>query len=164
MIEERRHDRRVGRVALFEFADLLITVAFMEKLEQLECVDEVAVVGKGDRAIGARAKRWLGVHPVARAGRRVARVAHGHVTLEGFEVAFVEHLGDKPHVLVHEDLLAVRGRDARGFLPAVLERVQPEIGQGGNVFPWREYAKNAAFILRAAIVGKEVVVESSVCG
>ena len=121
-------------------------------------------MGEGDRTVGARSKRWLSVHPVARARRRVARVAHGHVSLEGFEVAFVEHLGHEAHVLVYEDLLAVRGRDARGFLPAVLKRVQPKVGECGNVFPWREHAKNAALVLRAAIVGKEVVSESSVRG
>ena len=107
MIEKRRHDRRVGRVALLELTDFRAALALVEKLEELEGVHEVAIVGEGDRAIGARAERRLGIHPVACPGRGIARVAHGHVALKSLEIAFVEHLRDETHVFVDEDLFAV---------------------------------------------------------
>ena len=54
------------------------------------------------------------------------------VALEGGEVALVEDLGDEAHVLDDGDVLAVAHRDARRLLPAVLQRVQPEVGELGN--------------------------------
>ena len=82
VIEKGRHDRRVGRVDLLELTDFRAALALVEKLEELEGVHEVAIMGEGDRAVGSRAERRLGVHPVACPGRGIARVAHGHVTLE----------------------------------------------------------------------------------
>ena len=47
-------------------------------------------------------------------------------------------------------------RDAGGFLPAVLEREEPVVGQLGHVLGWGENPEDAAGILRAVVDGVEI--------
>ena len=84
------------------------------------------------------------------------------MTLEGAERGLVEDLGDEAHVLEDEDLGAVAHRDARGFLSAVLQGVQPEIGELGDLFTRSPDTEDAASVLGAFLTGEQVVVESSV--
>jgi hypothetical protein len=55
-------------------------------------------------------------------------VADPHVTFERRERRFIEDLSDEAEFLVDEDVLAVRDRDTGGFLAAVLQREEAEIG------------------------------------
>ena len=92
-------------------------------------VREVAVVAEREPGVADRAVHGLRVAPRARSGRRVAHVSDREVPLERDEVALVEHLRDEAHVLHDGDELAVAHRDAGRLLPAVLERVEPEVGE-----------------------------------
>ena len=92
---------------------------------------------------------------VARAGRGVARVADREVALERVERRLVEDLRDQAHVLVDQDLAAVADRDAGRLLAAVLQGVEPEVGQLGDVLPGRPDTEDAAGVLRALVVRVE---------
>ena len=82
------------------------------------------------------------------------------------EVALVEDLRDQAHVLVDQDLRAVADRDAGRLLAAVLQRVEAEVGElgdlGGRPGPPRPDAEDAAGVLRALLLGMEIVTEPTV--
>ena len=132
---------------------------------ELAGVDQVAVVPEGDPTVAGVPKGRLGVLPVARAGGGVAGVADGEVAVEGGQVALVEDLGDQAHVLVDHDAVAVADRDPGGLLAAVLQGVEPEVGELGDLFAGRPDAEDAAGVLRAllaGLTGKEIVGEPTV--
>ena len=59
-------------------------------------------------------------------------MADGDVTAQGMQHGLVEDLRDQPHVLVDDDPAPVADRYASGFLAAVLQRVQAEVGELGD--------------------------------
>jgi hypothetical protein len=131
---------------------------------ELGGVDEIAVVAEGDRAVAGGAEGGLGVLPGRGAGGGVAGVAHGEVAGEGGERGLVEDLGDQAHVLEDEDLRTVAHRDAGGFLAAVLEGVEPEVGELGDLLARGPDSEDSAGVLRALLSGagsgrSEVVAE-----
>ena len=74
----------------------------------------------------------------------VAAVADGDVALHRAQRLLVEDLADQPEVLEHQHLGAVGDGDARGFLAAVLQRVQAVVGELGDLFARRPDAEYAA--------------------
>ena len=88
-------------------------------------------MGERDRADVRRGAERLRVDERAAARGRIAHVADRVAALELLEDPLVEHVGDQPHAAVH-CLRPVRARvrdDPRALLAAVLERVEPEIGE-----------------------------------
>ena len=163
------HDRRVGALgALHHVGDRVLDRVRLVRREQrrdhlgvrrraeadallaqlgvqLDGVDEVAVVGQRDLApVGA--PDGLGVLPRVRAGRRVADVADGHAALERAQLLLVEDLVDEALVAHRHDVAVLGGRDAGGLLAAVLERVEREVGEPGDLLLRREYAEDAALV------------------
>ena len=96
-------------------------------------VGQVAVVGDGDRAAGRGGGDGLGVSQIGAACRRVADVADGAMAGQAAQSLRAEHVGHPSHGLLGVEVHAVRGRDPRGFLPPVLEGVEPEIGHVGRL-------------------------------
>ena len=94
---------------------------------------EVAVVGEGDlAAVGAMDR--LRVLPRVGARRRVADVPEGQVAAERAELLLVEDLVDQAQLAQGHDVPAHIGRgDACRLLPAVLQRVEREVGEPGDV-------------------------------
>ena len=91
--EQRRDERGVGGVAAGELAgDAGAAEVLVHEGLELDGVDEVAVVGEGQRAAAGAAERRLGVLPRGAAGRRVARVADRDVAAERAERRLVEDL------------------------------------------------------------------------
>src|SRR5207248_266437 len=88
----------------------------------------------------------LGVVPAASAGCRVAHVRYCDVAREGAKAAFVEDLGDEAEVTLGRYVAVVAGRDPSRFLTAVLEGVQREVGEPGDVVLGRVDAKDAALV------------------
>ena len=134
----------------------------LDQLAQLVGVDQVAVVAERDRAVRGGAERRLGVLPGAGPGRGVAGVADREVALERVQGGLVEDLRDQAHVLVDEDLAAVADRDAGRLLAAVLEGVETEVGELGDVLAGGPDAEDAAGVLGALVLRVEVVVEPTV--
>ena len=134
----------------------------LEPVAQLGGVGEVAVVRERDGARVAAAERRLGVLPGAGAGRGVAAVADREVALERAQAALVEDLGDQAHVLVDQEARAVTGGDARRLLAAVLQRVEAEVGELGDLLAGSPDPEDAAGILRGLLTGDEVMCQSSV--
>ena len=120
------------------------TPCSMQLRAQLVGVREVAVVPERDRAARAVGDDRLRVHPVRRAGRRVAGVPDRRAPREGLQLALVEDLRDEPHVAHGEHAPAVADGDARALLPAVLQRVEREVGEAGDVAAGRVDAEDAA--------------------
>ena len=134
----------------------------LDHLLELVGVDQVAVVAKGDGAAVAGTERRLGVLPGARAGGGVAAVADRDVADEARERRLVEDLRDQAHVLVDQDLPAVAHRDAGRLLAAVLEGVQPEVGELGDVLARRPDPEHAAGVLGALVLRVECQRQPSV--
>ena len=116
---------------------------------QLDRVDQVAVVRERQRAAVVTDDR-LRVLPGRRAGGRVANVADRHVADERAELVLVEHLRDEALVADRHDLAAARGGGDPGrLLAAVLERVQREVREIGDVVSRRKDAEDAALVARS---------------
>ena len=96
----------------------------LEARAQIAEVDEVAVVGDGDEALGGVDADGLRVEQRRVAGGGVARVADGHVAGELGEHIVGEDFGDQAHALDVGEMLAVGGGDAGGFLAAMLQSVE----------------------------------------
>ena len=86
-----------------------------------------------DRARAAVVDERLRVRPAVRAGRRVARVPDRELAGERLELLLVEDLGDEAHVADDREAPAVGHRDARGLLPAMLEREEAEVREAGDL-------------------------------
>ncbi len=84
------------------------------------------------------------------------------MALERTEGGLVEDLGDEAHVLEDEDLGAVADRDARGFLAPMLEGVEPEVRELGDLFTRSPDTEDAASVLGALLAGEQIVIESTV--
>ncbi len=89
-------------------------------------------------------------------------MADGQVAVQGVQVALVEDLRDQAHVLVDEDLVAVADRDAGRLLAAVLQGVQAEVGELGDLFTGGPDAEDAAGVLGALLPGQQVVGEAAI--
>ena len=99
----------------------------LEPLAELARVDQVAVVGKRQRSAAVDHAQRLGVLERDAARRGVTVVADRERSRQPRQQGVVEHVRHQPQPLVTVELPALVARDdARGFLPAVLQRVQPE--------------------------------------
>jgi len=126
-------------------------------------VDEVAVVGERDLApVGA--PDGLGVLPGARARRGVAHVPERHLALEGAQLLLVEDLVDEALVAQGHDPAVLRRRDSRRLLPAMLERVEREVGQARDLRAGREEPEHAALVAGAVAIVDHFGEPSDGCG
>ena len=160
VVGQQRRDQAgvVGRglaLTQVEVELVLLLRQRLDRLLELVGVDQVAVVAERDGAAVAGAERRLGVLPRAGAGGGVAAVADRDVADQAGEGRLVEDLRDQAHVLVDQDLTAVADRDAGRLLAAVLQRVQPEVGQLGDVLARRPDPEHAAVVLGSLVVGIE---------
>ena len=73
-------------------------------------------------------------------------MADRHVAGERLEAALVEDLGDQAEVTLGGDVPALAGRDAGRLLAAVLERVEREVGEPGDVLLRGVDAEDAALV------------------
>jgi hypothetical protein len=67
------------------------------------------------------------------------------------DVVAIEIAGDVTHRPMRMEMLFVEGRDARGFLPAVLQRMQPERDEARRIVGTPD-AKDAALFMQFVIV------------
>lgn len=133
-----------------------------DHLRELGGVDQVPVVAEGDRAVRGGTERRLRVLPHRGAGGGVAGMTDRDMALERTQRRFVEDLRDQSHVLEDQDLGPVAHCDARGFLSAVLQGIQSEIGELGDLFTRSPDTEDATSVLGAFLSGEQVVVESSI--
>jgi len=115
---------------------------------QLDGVDQVAVVRERQLAtVGA--VHGLRVLPRARSGGRVAHVADRHLALQGAQLLLVEDLIDQAEVAQGHDVPVLDGRDPRGLLATVLERVQSEERESSDVVLRAVDAEDTALVARS---------------
>src|SRR6185436_5580430 len=100
-----------------------------QRVTQLAGVDQVAVVPERQLAVRAVDDDRLGVGEPALAGRRVAHVAGGEVPGQPGERVAAERIVDVAHRARGADAGAVGGGNAGAFLAAMLERVEPQVGE-----------------------------------
>ena len=130
---------------------------------QLDGVDEVAVVGERDLALVGAPDR-LRVLPRVRAGGRVADVPDRHVAAQRAQLLLVEDLVDEALVAHRHDVAALGRGDARGLLAAVLERVEGEVRQAGDIGAGGMDAEHSALVARAVTEVDHDVAEDSGAG
>ena len=145
-VEQGGQDGGVGGGAAAELATEVLPGGSAHGVHELTGVGEVAVVGQGKGGAGRRAEHRLGVLPGGGALGGVADVADGDVAGEVGQGLVVEDLGDQAKVLVDEDLGAVGGGDAGRLLAAVLEGVQAEVGQAGDLLARGPDAEDTALL------------------
>ena len=109
-------------------------------------VDEVAVVGQRQRAAAGREDDRLGVDQERRARRRVPDVADGRPAGQPREPGLVEDVGDVAHLPLDVDLRRSSSvAIPADSWPAVLERVEAEVGEVGGVLRVAD-PEDAAFV------------------
>ena len=101
------------------------------------------------RAVGAVDEEGLGVLDAAGAGGGVAGVADGGEALEMQKVFLLEDLRDEAHVLVDDDALAVGCGDACALLTSMLQSIETEEGDSGDVFSRGIHPEDAAGLVEA---------------
>ena len=79
-------------------------------------------------------------------------MADRHVALQRPQLLLVEDLGDEARVAQRRDVAALAGGDPGRLLAAVLQRVEAEVGEAGDVVPGCVYAEHPAFLARAVAV------------
>ena len=95
----------------------------------LHGVDQVAVVRHGNRSFVRLHQNRLRIQQRRVSGGRVARVADGQRAAHFREHIFGEDVGHRAHGLVRARSQAIGSDDPRRFLPAMLQRVQPQVSQ-----------------------------------
>ena len=96
-------------------------------------VDEVAVVGDGQRAARVIDEQRLRVAQVGDAGGGVAVVADRQASGQARQAVLGKHVVDPPHADLGLHGFAVRRHDAGAFLAAVLQGIEPQVGQLGGL-------------------------------
>ena len=160
--KERRDQGGVRGVALLHFAAELAAVAFHDHGVELGRVGQVAVVRQGHGAGAGGAEGGLGVGPVAGSGGGVAAVSHRQVPGQGVQRGLVEDLGNEAHVLVDVDPLAVTGSYTSRLLTAVLQCIQPVIGEFCYFFTWCPDPEDATSVLRAFFAREKIMRKFSI--
>jgi len=79
-------------------------------------------------------------------------VPDGNIALQALQHRLREHARDQAEVFVGADAPAVGDGDARALLPAMLQREQPEVGQSGDILPWRVDAEQPTRLARRILV------------
>src|SRR5262249_50920745 len=82
-----------------------------------------------------------------------------HVALERPQLLLVEDLGDEARVAQGRDVAALAGRDPGRLLAAVLEGVEPEVGEAGDVVAGRVHAEDAALIARSIALAESLLIQ-----
>ena len=106
---------------------------------------------RNSAAVRRRAVGRLGVLPRAGTSRRVATVADGEMPAQRRQSRLVEDLGDQPELLVNNDRRAVRDGHPGSLLAAVLQGIEPEVRQLGDILAGRPDAEDTASILRGLL-------------
>src|SRR2546428_1798375 len=89
-------------------------------------VHQVAVVRQGPLALLATDGQRLRVLQVRVPRCRITRVPDGRAPHKAAERVLRKHFGHTPHAFMADPALAVRGYDARAFLPPALYSIQAE--------------------------------------
>src|SRR5450756_689691 len=78
------------------------------------------------------------------------------------QAGLVEDLRDQTHVLVDQQPNTITGCDAGRLLAAVLQRIEPEVGQLGDVLARGPDSEDPAGVLRGFLAGKKIVGQSPI--
>ena len=73
----------------------------------------------------------------------------GHLAAQRAQLLLVEHLVDEALVAHRHDVAALGRGDARRLLAAVLQRVEGEVGEPGDIRAWSVDAEHAALVARS---------------
>ena len=122
-----------------------------EGAAQLAGVGEIAVVRQRQLALVAIDDDGLGVDQRGVAGGGVARVADGGGAGQARQHRGLEDFLHQAHALFEVQRGAVGGDDAGGFLAAMLQGVEAEIGELGG-FGVAEDAADTAVIVKLIVV------------
>jgi len=115
-------------------------------------VGEVPVMAEGDFALVAVDDDRLGVKQSFVAGGRVAGVADGQAAGKFCENAGLEDFFDFAHGAMELEFRAVARDDAGGFLAAMLQSVEAEVGEIRG-FGMAEDAEHATVVVEMIVVG-----------
>ena len=100
---------------------------------QFRGIDEIAVVAQGNLAVRAFDQERLGIDDPAVAGCRVMDMTNRGPSDQAGQYSFVKDVADVTHGPREAQAAIVGDRDASALLPAVLLRVQAQVGNVGRV-------------------------------
>lgn len=105
----------------------------LELLPELGGIGQITIMRDGDLSPGAIDCQGLSVAEMGGAGCGIPRVPDRDRALELLQGVSLEDLRDQPHTLVSMKILAVGSHDSGAFLSAMLESVQPVVGQFSGI-------------------------------
>ena len=114
---------------------------------QLRGIDQIAVVGQGERAQAGHQQHGLGIADLAAAGGGIAVVADGQLARHALQHLLVKHLAHQAHVLVQAHPGLVEDGDSCRFLAPVLQGVEAEVGEVGHRLAWGQHGEDTARLL-----------------
>src|ERR1700733_9675816 len=119
-------------------------------LAQLDRVGQVAVVPQRDFSLVAVNHHRLRVHQDVVARRRIARVPDRRVSRQPPNHFRSENFLHQPQRLVYEYLRAIGRSNPRRFLPAMLQRVKPQVSHLRR-FRVPKYPEHAAMVVKMIV-------------
>ena len=121
----------------------------------VSAVGQVAVMRDREAAGLEFGEQWLHIAQIGFAGRRIAHMADRRATGQAVDGGGVRKMiANQAMSALGVEAHAVESDDARGFLTAMLQGVQPKRGDRGGV-GMIENAKDAAFLAQSVAVGVE---------
>ena len=82
--------------------------------------------------------------------------------MQRVEGGLVEDLTHQAHVLEDHDPAAIAHGDTGGLLAAVLQRIQAEVGELGDILVRRPHPEHPTGVLGSTVVGVEFVRQTSI--
>src|SRR4029077_10354480 len=119
-------------------------------------VSQIAVVAKRDFALVAINHDGLGVEQSLVAGRGIARMAYGEASRQLGEYARLKNFLDFAHGAMEKEIGTVARNDSGGFLAAMLQRVEAEIGEVRG-FRMAEDAEHTTLVVEMIVGEGELV-------
>jgi hypothetical protein len=157
-IDEPVQQRRIAAVATrwmmtsVSEVDWKIEPRRIQLAPQLHRVGDVAVVRDREAAEARSAKSGCTLRSARFAGGRIAHMAAGDVAGQGANrLVIVEIARDMAHRALGVEITSVPAGDSRCFLPAMLERMEPERDHRGGRFRAGN-AEDAALLAQLVVI------------
>ena len=74
-------------------------------------------------------------------------MTHSQMAWHALQDVLIKHLADQAHVFVETNAIPFKHSNASGFLTSVLQGIEPEITEAGNLLTCSKHAKDPAGLL-----------------
>ena len=125
------------------------TVA-LQLLPHLLCIDQVAIMTKGQVPFAASYKDRLGILQGTLTSRGIAGMTNGNIPFQLFKARLLENISHVPHPLFRIELTIIGRYNAGALLTTMLERIQSQIGDASCVCMFKN-PEDATFFVKLVV-------------